>query len=139
MPADLADFSYTKITQGYLSRDPVIRIRKTVDANRTRFLLTVKGKGLSVHEEYELNLTEAQYEGLLSKTVGRLIEKKRYRLPLGDGHVAELDLFEGANQGLVLIEVEFESQEDMEAFTPPAWFGTDVTDDRRYYNSELSA
>jgi len=52
---------------------------------------------------------------------------------------AALDLFEGALEGLRLVEVEFTSDEAMEAFEPPAWFGDEVTDDVRYTNAHLAA
>lgn len=139
MPADLTGFSCMHLSQSYISRDPVIRIRRTEQEGKIRFRLTVKGEGLAVREEWEMDLTEAQYEGLLKKKEGRTIEKKRYRIPLGDGHVAELDIFEGEHEGLCLVEVEFSSRKDMEDFAAPDWFGTDVTEDLRYYNSTLSA
>ena len=71
-----------------------------------------------------------------------MIRKKRYLLPLPKGYpsqlVIELDVFEAPFQGLVLAEVEFSSEEQALAFTPPAWFGQDVTFSKKYHNSRLS-
>lgn len=71
---------HTCIEQGYLCREPVVRVRRDGDA----CYLTYKGKGLEVREEYNLPLTEAAYRHLLPKCDGCLIEKVRYRLSLTD-------------------------------------------------------
>ncbi|MBW3604900.1 MAG: hypothetical protein KY460_08320, partial [Actinobacteria bacterium] len=54
------------------------------------------------------------------------------------GVEVEVDEFDGALSGLVIAEVEFESQDDSRAFQPPAWFGREVTDDDRYRNADLA-
>jgi adenylate cyclase len=63
-----------------------------------------------------------------------IIEKYRRRIPVG-GHIWEVDEFLGANQGLVVAEIELESEEQQ--FDKPDWIGDEVTDDRRYFNSSL--
>ncbi len=138
MPADLADFVFWKISQSYISRSPVIRIRRREKANGIDYRLTVKGEGLTEREEFELPLSRKQYEELLAKKEGRSVTKTRYLVPLADGHTAELDVFEGEHEGLCIVEVEFSSVEEMKAFVPPVWFGEDVSSDTRYHNSELS-
>ena len=52
--------------------------------------------------------------------------------------VAEVDIFEGKNQGLIIIEVEFEAETQALAFTPPSWFGQEVSSDKRYKNKNLA-
>ena len=101
-------------------------------------MLTIKGEGLIEREEFELALTEEQYRTLCQKIDGHVVEKRRYRIPLEGGLVAELDEFLGRLEGLWLAEVEFNSAESMLQFTPPAWFGEDVSEDGRYQNSRLS-
>ena len=101
-------------------------------------MLTVKGTGLVEREEFELSLSKEQYERLSQKVDGYVIEKNRYRIPLEGGLVAELDEFLGRLQGLVLVEVEFTSREAMANFTPPQWFGEDVSHDGTFQNSRLS-
>jgi CYTH domain-containing protein len=58
-------------------------------------------------------------------------------VPVGD-HVAELDLFDGGLAGFRLVEVEFPSVEASRVFTPPDWFGAEVTEDKRYKNKWLA-
>ena len=63
-----------------------------------------------------------------------IIEKRRYLINIGD-HLFEVDEFYGSNQGLVIAEVELESED--EGFEKPKWLGKEVTNDKRYYNSML--
>lgn len=134
MPENLDQYESKKIAQGYLCTEPVVRIRRSNDS----CYLTCKGAGLMVREEYNLPLTEEAYEHLAGKTDGLLIEKTRYLIPL-EGHLtAELDVFEGCLAPLTLVEVEFDSVEEAKAFTPPEWFGEDVTESGKYHNSYMS-
>ena len=134
LPDHLKQYPCRIIEQGYLNVSPVIRIRRDND----RYELTYKSGGLMAREEYNLPLTGQAYEHLLSKIDGRLIRKKRYMIPLAGGLTAELDLFEGDLAPLPLAEVEFSSEEEALSFTPPSWFGEDVTFSGAYHNSYLS-
>ena len=134
LPDHLEQYPCRIIEQGYLNVSPVIRIRRDND----RYELTYKSGGLMAREEYNLPLTGQAYEHLLSKIDGRLIRKKRYMIPLAGGLTAELDLFEGDLAPLALAEVEFSSEEEALSFTPPSWFGEDVTFSGAYHNSYLS-
>ena len=123
------------IEQAYLCDDPVVRIRRDGE----RYYLTYKGRGLLAREEANLPLNEASYRHLLSKADGIVLTKKRYCIPLeGTSLTIELDVFEGAYEGLMLAEVEFPTEEEALAFTPPAWFGQDVTFTGEYQNSRLA-
>lgn len=134
IPGNLKDYPCRMLEQGYLNTAPVIRIRKDND----RYELTYKSKGLMVREEYNLPLTEEAYRHLLPKIDGRLISKRRYMVPLGEHLTAELDIFEGDLAPLILAEVEFPDEKSADAFTPPVWFGEDVTFSGEYHNSALS-
>ena len=134
LPENLSSYQKHVIEQAYLCTDPVIRIRR----QDHDYYLTYKGKGLHAREEYNLPLTQESYEHLSSKIDGILIEKSRYLIPLSDGLVAELDIFEGKLSDLVLVEVEFESIEEANSFIAPEWFGRDVTGHPEYQNSSLS-
>lgn len=129
---DLSKYKFTEIEQGYLSTQPVVRIRK----KDNKYILTYKGSGLMAREEIEANISEEGYKHLAEKIDGNLITKKRYFIPL-DPYTIELDIFEGHMAGLIMAEVEFPSEEEANSFTPPAWFGDDVTNDRRYHNSNM--
>lgn len=127
---------FHQIEQAYLCTDPVVRVRKEDDS----YYLTYKSKGLLAREEYNLPLTEASYAHLLSKADGNVLTKNRYLLPCpGHEHLTiELDVFQGKFDGLILAEVEFETEDEARAFTPPEWFGEDVTFSGKYQNSRLS-
>ena len=100
--------------------------------------MTYKGDGLMAREEYNLPLTEEAYTHLRPKIDGLLIAKTRYLIPLNDKLTAELDIFEEDLKGLVIVEVEFDSVEEANAFSAPDWFGEDVTNSGKYHNSYLS-
>ncbi len=134
LPQDLSQFAFHKIEQGYLCTSPVVRIRRSDDD----YYLTYKSKGMLAREEYNLPLTAEAYEHLKPKADGRIIAKTRYLIPLDDTLTVELDIFEGDLAPLILAEVEFASEEEANAFVPPAWLGEDVTYDSRYHNSNMS-
>ena len=79
-----------------------------------------------------------RFERLWPLTEGLRIEKTRYEIEADDGLVIELDVYEGDLEGLLVAEVEFESEEAADAFAPPDWLGPDVTEDARYKNQRLA-
>ena len=102
-----------------------------------KFLVTVPPEG---YEARPFRMIEQAYLHLLKKADGQVLTKKRYLLPV-EGRpdlTFELDVFEGAYQGLILAEVEFASEEDAVAFTPPEWCSRDVTWSGEYQNSRLA-
>jgi CYTH domain-containing protein len=125
-----------RFRQGYLSLDKerTVRIRATPD----RAYITVKGPeagAVRSEFEYEIPLRDA-IELLESLCVKPLIEKERHRVSHRD-LTWEIDEFFGANRGLVIAEIELESED--QAFDKPAWVGREVTGDPRYYNVNLVA
>ncbi|MCI9453126.1 MAG: CYTH domain-containing protein [Dorea sp.] len=134
LPGHIEDYPCRIISQGYLNINPVVRIRR----DNEKYELTYKSKGFMARQEYNLPLTREAYEHLLTKIDGRLIEKRRYMIPLEHGLTAELDVFEGTLAPLILVEVEFSSEEEANSFVPPSWFGEDVTFSGKYHNSSLS-
>ena len=134
LPESLSGYPCRIIEQGYLNTDPVVRIRR----DNEKYELTYKSKVFMTRMEYNLPLTQEAYEHLLTKIDGRLIQKKRYMIPLTNDLTAELDIFEGDLAPLILVEVEFSSEEAALAFVPPSWFGDDVTFSGKYHNSTLS-
>lgn len=141
MPDNLEQYKSYHIEQGYLCREPVLRIRKKDD----RYILTFKSmgeehEGVRCNDEVERRIPETAYLQLRSKVDGYLIEKTRYMIPLEgyDYKPIELDVFHGRLEGLVFAELEFPDVETALAFTPPEWLGENVSDDSRYSNSYLS-
>ncbi|MDD3251012.1 MAG: CYTH domain-containing protein [Lachnospiraceae bacterium] len=134
-PKHYQDYPYHELEQAYLCTEPVVRVRREDNT----FYLTYKSKGLLAREEYNLPLTQEAYEHLLSKADGLILKKRRYLIPISDSELTiELDLFSGDYEGLMLAEVEFASVDDANRFTPPSWFGPDVTLSGEYQNSRLS-
>lgn len=134
LPNPLSQYECRQIEQCYLCTSPVVRIRRSDN----KYTLTYKGSGMMVREEYNLPLTKEGYEHLRTKADGIIIVKKRYLIPLPEGLTIELDIFEQELSGLILAEVEFETEEAANRFTPPKWFGEDVTYSTAYQNSTLS-
>ena len=120
--------------QGYICSDPGRIVRVRIEGERA--MLTIKGKteGISRGEwEYAIPLEDASQllDVLCEKP---LIEKNRYRIPFG-GFVWEVDEFFGENAGLIVAEIELESES--QSFVKPDWVGQEVSHDRRYANANL--
>ena len=163
LPFNPHDFEVHHISQGYISTDPVIRIRSEsiVDPGKPRpprtelntvfdapapsscelrYTLTCKGQGLMKREELNLAISGDAYRRLIRKVEGGFIKKDRYIIPLDDtpdSLICELDVFQGDLEPLVMVEIEFDSEEEAAGFDPPFWFGEEVTDDPRYQNSSF--
>jgi adenylate cyclase len=122
--------------QGYLStvKERTVRVR-TVDE---KGFITVKGISVgAARSEYEYEIPAADANEMLDRLCEHpLIEKTRYRIPM-DGVVWEVDEFAGENRGLIVAEVELESEEQQVSL--PDWIGREVTDDPRYFNANLVA
>lgn len=124
------------IRQGYLaSSDKAgVRVRCAEGGEGT---LTIKtARAGAVRDEFEFQIPYADAEALLSLCVGAIVEKVRHDAPVA-GLTWEIDVFKGANEGLVVAEVELESEE--QAFDRPEWLGEEVTQEERYYNASLAS
>ncbi|MCO4771524.1 MAG: CYTH domain-containing protein [Deltaproteobacteria bacterium] len=124
----------TMLRQGFLSTDKerVVRVRVAGDVGT----VTVKGLGAGAARpefEWVIDVTEA-HEMLDTLALRPLIEKTRY-LVVHEGHTWEIDVFVGRNRGLVVAEVELDSE--TESVVLPSWVGDEVTADSRYANARL--
>lgn len=130
---DLNGVKHCEIKQGYFSIIPEKRVRQMDD----KFFITEKGQGDLVREEreWEIDAESAKKYFEMSKTY--IIEKRRYFLPYGEFTV-ELDIYGGKHQGLIVAEVEFDSEESAHKFSPPEWFGEDITRNKTYKNMVLA-
>ena len=129
-------FTQNRIKQGYLSSIPERTVRVRIKGDRG--FLTIKGasneSGLSRFEwEKEIPVDEAQKLLLLCEK--GVIDKTRFEVKFGN-HIFEVDEFYGENEGLIMAEIELDSE--TETFEKPIWLGKEVTNDKRYYNSYLS-
>lgn len=117
-----------------VSEKDEVRLRRDGEVPR----MTVKrGHGLS-REETEVDLSEGQFEELWPLTEGRRVEKTRYLVPIDGDLTAEVDEYLGDFEGLIVVEVEFESEADAHAFEPPDWFGRDVSGEREFSNQRMA-
>lgn len=125
-----------RLQQGYLAVDGGVEVRlRLTDGAGT---LTVKaGAGLR-RTEVEVSVDPAEADELWPHTEGRRIEKVRHRVPLGGDLVAEVDLYEGALAGLCTVEVELPTDEAAAAFSPPSWFGEELTGQKTWSNAALA-
>ena len=123
----------TEMAQGYLSRDPQRTVRVRLAGGRG--YLTVKGetRGM-VRAEYEYEIPPSDARAMLALCDSPLVEKTRYVMDAA-GRQWEVDVFHGANDGLVVAEVELPSE--TAEVTLPAWVEREVTGEKRYYNSSL--
>lgn len=130
---DLRNTIYTQISEGYLSYDPEISIRKS----DTECYIIRKGIGTLKNSETKTKISGITYEILSDLIKGRTIKKVRTFIK-ADKKVAELDTYLGDLEGLAIVSVKFDSEQDFECFNSPTWFGEEITDDKRYQNSVLS-
>lgn len=123
------------LIQGYLHSEPGKTIR--VRATSNKGFITIKGlsstDGLS-RSEFEYEIPKEEAVTLLKTFTEKTIEKNRYEISF-EGNVWEVDVFEGANTGLIVAEIELASAE--QTFVKPAWVREEVTSDFRYFNSAL--
>lgn len=126
--------------QGYLAESgATTRVRvicpKDELENKKAFL-TIKGKteGIS-RPEFEYEIPVADAEAMLQMALYPIIEKYRYRIPVG-GKIWEVDEFLGVHKGLVIAEIEL--NDENEGFKLPEWVGEEVSIDRSYSNAALS-
>lgn len=121
--------------QGYLHSDETSVIRIRIQGSEAR--LTIKGRPTGiVRPEYEYPIPTEDAKELLALTdQKKLIEKNRTKIPY-KGKVWEVDEFFGKNTGLVVAEIELESEN--ESFEKPTWVGKEISEDPRYYNVSLA-
>ena len=133
MPVKREPISQHYLTQG---KEP-LRLRRRGD----KFELTQKKRvtqdDLSRQEETTLMVDERMYNALAPLAV-RSLTKTRSYLFLDNGLVAEIDVFQGPLEGLLMVEVEFPNEAAREAFVPPDWFGRDVSQEEWSSNAFLA-
>lgn len=120
--------------QGYLLTDPnkTIRVRLTP----TQGFLTIKGKNIgATRPEYEYEIPMQEAKELLDQFAISELSKTRYLIPF-ENKTWEVDEFLGDNLGLIVAEIELKSED--EDFNIPKWIAEEVTNDNKYYNSNLT-
>lgn len=128
--------SKSKIVQGYLSSNPdrTVRIRIKNDKG----FITIKGRSNdsgTTRLEWEKEIDFQEAHQLMNLCEDFIIEKTRYEV-IFQNQLFEIDIFEGKNEGLIIAEIELESENQNLIF--PDWLGQEVTGDIRFYNAYLS-
>ena len=131
-----AAFSSSRIEKGYSPAEgATVRIRVRDD----KAFLTIKARSVNggmTRYEFEKEITLDEADHLLALCRGGMIDKRRWLVKSGT-HIFEVDEFYGANEGLVMAEVELASED--EPFERPDFIGMEVTGDKRFYNSHMLA
>ena len=129
-------FAQKRIIQAYLNSNPERTVRVRIKGDKG--FITIKGKGNSsgtTRLEWETEIPVEDAEKLLMICEDGIINKIRHEVKVGQ-HVFEVDVFAGENQGLIMAEIELQSE--IELFEKPLWLGQEVTNDERFYNAYLS-
>ena len=124
-----------RIAQGYLALTDKASIRVRIKGDGRAFL-TIKSaeKGIS-RSEFDFPIPIGEAEALFPLCEGGVIDKVRYLVPVEDV-TFEIDVFSGANTGLIVAELELNSE--AQTFPVPEWLGDEVSGDPRYFNAALS-
>jgi CYTH domain-containing protein len=125
----------THIEQIYISTKPEIRIRKE---NNADYYMFIKGEGKLTRKEIPFVIDKKRYEALSDFILGKIITKDRYKLYLKEGYVAEIDVYKEQYEGIVTVEVEFNTEEEANNFVPPQWFGKEVIGNKHYRNCNMA-
>jgi adenylate cyclase len=136
LPEKLKQARRCVIAQGYLAAEPGgrhVRLRKK---GKTASLTFKVGRGAH-REEREIKLSAKQFSALWPATVGRRLYKLRYEVPWKN-FLIEIDIYRRKHKGLVVAEVEFPDRTACRKFKAPAWFGREVTGNKRYSNVRLA-
>ncbi len=136
IPQHLSYKKEDKISQGYIAFEPgrnEVRVRQKGE----KYFLAVKSGGGLSRNETELEITQPQFNELWATTEGQRLEKDRREYTHGE-LIIELDIYRGRLQGLLVAEVEFPSEEAANSFSPPDWFGQEITEDNHYRNRQLA-
>lgn len=125
-----------QLRQGYIAKTDAVSVRIRIVGDDTAFLTIKSANSGRSRDEFEYTIPVDDAEAMMLMCYGDTIEKTRHILPCPDGDLT-VDEFFGANAGLTIVEIELPSEDA--PFSEPDWLGAEVTDDRRYYNSDLSA
>lgn len=125
-----------EIVQGYLSVDPGRVIRVRISDSKIA-ILSVKAPAINTHfsrHEWEFEIPVSEALEILNVCLPEVISKTRFIVPF-KSHNFEVDIFHGKNEGLIIAELELDSED--EPYEKPDWLGDEVTGKPEFYNSNL--
>lgn len=129
LPAGIESVAPTRLKDVYVPDTegvhPRLRIRRKGDKFEITKKIPINENDASAHTELTIPLDQQEFE-VLERTSNKIVEKDRYKISI-DGHTAEVDVFVGDLEGLVVIDFEFENEELKSAFVAPDVCLADVT------------
>ena len=150
LPDDIEIIKIQDIQQSFIYRDVKshIRLRKLDDrkAKTTQYIYTVKTKGdISYNNDYNIAklyeiescISKDEYENLIKRRIGNMINKTRINVPIENGFVVEIDIYYDYLEGLITAEIEFPDEETAELFKKPDWLGEELGY-KNFSNGKLS-
>ena len=142
LPEELDKYDKAEIEQCYLDfgngDETEKRIRRLTRGDETVYFYTEKSNGDLCREEEEYEIPSYSFDNLKELSISETVQKTRHYIPLSESLTAELDVYKGAHEGLITVEVEFQSLEESEAFSLPIWFGEEITGNAKYKNKNLA-
>lgn len=128
-PVDIGKTTFQQVIDVYLldSNASVIRLRQKGDKFELTKKVRLNNNSASSHTEYTIPLTKQEFD-LFAKMGGKVVSKKRYKFNYQD-LTGELDIFDGDLMGLVLVDFEFDSEEQFKNFKMPNFCLADVTEE----------
>lgn len=128
LPKGLQDLEGRTLVDIYFPANavhPHLRIRQKGSSYTLTKKTQVNTGDASTQTEENIELTKDEFDALAAGN-GKTVAKVRYELPIGE-HIAEIDVFTGDLEGLVLVDVEFNSAAERDKFIKPDFCGADVT------------
>lgn len=125
----------TGLRQAYILAMDDRSVRVRISGGKRAQLTTKISKSAVVREEFEYDIPLDDAEDMMRQAIGGVIEKTRYHVPHG-GFTWEIDVYQGDLRGLIIAEVEMESETDRPPI--PDWIGREVTGNYRYSNHYLA-
>ena len=116
---------------------PDIAKRSTLALKKLNTKITVKTGEGKVRQETNSKSNQETYDRELDNRTGDLLVKTRCLISF-KGYTIEVDVFEGMLSGLIIAEVEFDNLAEANEFTPPSWFGEEISDRKDYRNKSLA-
>jgi CYTH domain-containing protein len=139
LPTEIKGTKPQELVDTYVPEDsefPILRLRRNGNAYEITKKVAVAENDFSAHTEHTISLSRDEHEAL-SKSSNRIVRKLRYSIA-SEGHLAEIDIFQGDLMGLVTVDFEFKSEKDKASFTPPNYCLVDVTQEKFILGGQLA-
>jgi CYTH domain-containing protein len=136
IPESLHPEKVENIRQGYLivaEDHSELRVRQKGES----YYLTLKKPAEKFRTEIEIEISREQFDTFWPHTKGKRVKKSRSTYKV-DGNYLEVDTYEGSNEGLMTVDIEFKSIPESSEFAPPEWFDKEITDEEKYKNQNLA-